>query len=559
MGTLRQRSSFGRKKEDVKLGKSEPLLFKKEDHASLRTEVLRLAVFSVIFRVINCFLVQSSFIPDEYWQSVEVAHHMAFNYGHLTWEWKEGIRGFTYPLFFAAIYKILHWIHCDSVYLLESVFGVFFSSLLSAIFWSAVICYSNEFSLQIWLPRQLQALITAFADFKFFFFLRELEDRDVAKWTFFCHLCSWYTWYSCSRTLTNSVETTITSLALCYFPLPASKTHSSKKYLSLVAFAIIVRPTALIVWLPLLIHHFWQDENKLRLVVHDYIPIGASAVVISTLIDRIFYEKWIFVHFNFLNVNVLDGVANLYGTHPWHWYLTQGFPVIIGPHLLFFFYGCFLAYKRYRILLVTIAWTIGVYSLLPHKEFRFIYPVLPFCMIFCGASVARMRTWRRAAASFLLASNLLIALYTGLIHQRGALDIMSHIHALCRNASEPDILFAMSCHSTPYYSHVHCPLKMRFLECPPDLGQADYVNESDRFNEDPLFWLQTSYPHARSLPTHVILFDVMEKKISAFLGENNYTKTTDIFHTHFPEGGLGRRIFIYERRRPPLEHVGGHF
>ncbi|XP_061670107.1 GPI mannosyltransferase 3-like isoform X1 [Syngnathoides biaculeatus] len=528
MGTLTQRWSYGGKEEDEKLGKSQSLLLKKEDHASLRTEALRVAVFSVVFRVVNCFLVQSSFVPDEYWQSVEVAHHMAFNYGHLTWEWKKGIRGFTYPLFFAAIYKILHWIHCDSVHLL------------------------------VWLPRLIQALVTAFADFKFFFLLRGLENRDVAKWTSFCHLCSWFTWYSCSRTLTNSVEATITCLALCYFPLPGSKTHSSKKYLSLVALGIVVRPTALIVWLPLLIHHFWHDENKLRLVVHDYIPIGASAVVISTIIDRIFYEKWIFVHLNFLNVNILDGVASLYGTHPWHWYLTQGFPVIIGPHALFFCHGCFLAHKRYRILLLTIAWTVGIYSLLPHKEFRFIYPVLPFCMIFCGAALARMRVWRRAAASFLLASNLLTALYTGLIHQRGALDVMGHVHALCRDVSQPDVLFAMSCHSTPYYSHVHCPLKMRFLECPPDLGQADYVNESDRFNEDPLLWLQTSYPHARSRPTHLVLFDVMEKKIAAFLRQNNYTKTTDIFHTHFPEGGVGRRIFIYERHRQPRGHVGGH-
>ncbi|XP_051920107.1 GPI mannosyltransferase 3-like [Hippocampus zosterae] len=525
MDTLRQRSHLERNEEDVKLGKSQSVLLRNKCDPLPRRDVLRVAAFSVIFRVVNCFLVQSSFVPDEYWQSVEVAHRMAFNYGHLTWEWKEGIRGFTYPLFFAVIYKILHWINCDYVYFL------------------------------IWLPRLLQALATAFADFKFFFLVRELEDRDVAKWTFFCHLCSWFTWYCCSRTLTNSVEATITCLALCYFPLPASKTHSSKKYLSLVALAIIVRPTALIVWLPLLAYHFWQCKNKLRLFVHDCIPIGASAIVISTIIDFIFYGKWIFVQFNFLKVNVLDGVASLFGTQPWHWYLTQGYPVVIGPHLPFFLYGCSLAFRKYTLLLVAITWTILVHSLLPHKEFRFIYPVLPFCMIFCGTTMAQMRAWRRAAAGGLLASNLLIALYTGLIHQRGALDVMSHIHALCHDNSRPDVFFAMSCHSTPYYSHVHCPLKMRFPECLPNISQVDDVNESDVFNDDPLLWLRTSYPHAHSLPTHLVLFDVMEKKIPAFLHENNYTKTVDIFHTHFPEGGVGGRIFIYERQRQPQDHV----
>lgn len=43
---------------------------------------------------------------------------------------------------------------------------------------------------------------------------------------FFCHLCSWFSWYCCTRTLTNSMETTITCLALYYFPLPQSTTHS---------------------------------------------------------------------------------------------------------------------------------------------------------------------------------------------------------------------------------------------------------------------------------------------------------------------------------------------
>lgn len=40
----------------------------------------RTVVFCVVFRLINCFLVQSSFVPDEYWQSLEVSHHMVFKY-----------------------------------------------------------------------------------------------------------------------------------------------------------------------------------------------------------------------------------------------------------------------------------------------------------------------------------------------------------------------------------------------------------------------------------------------------------------------------------------------
>nr|XP_061796395.1 GPI mannosyltransferase 3-like isoform X1 [Nerophis lumbriciformis] len=518
MDTLSPRLRFGRKEEDVKLRKRKSQLYSKEDEAPIRTGWFHslIAAFCVTFRVTNCFLVQSSFVPDEYWQSVEVAHHMVFNYGYLTWEWKEGIRSFSYPFIFAVIYKILHWLQCDSVHL-------------------------------IWLPRLLQALVAAFADIKFFYLIRTLEDRETAKWTFFCHLCSWFTWFCCTRTLGNSVEATITCLALAYFPLATSKTHSSKKYLSLVALAIIFRPTALIVWLPLLIYHFWHDESKLRLVVHDYIPIGASAIVISTIIDCIFYGKWVLVQFNFLKINILDGIAGFYGTHPWHWYFTQGLLVIVGPHVPFFIHGCYLAFRRYRILLVAIIWTVAVYSFFPHKEFRFIYPVLPFCMIFCGVSMAHMREWRRAAACGLLGTNLFLALYTGLIHQRGTLDVMSHIRILCYNVSEPNVLFLMPCHSTPYYSHIHCPLKMRFLECPPDLGQAGYVNEADRFYYDPLLWLQTSFPHMRSRPTHLVLFDILEKDISAFL--QDYVKTTDIFHTHFPEGKIGRRIFIYERHQ----------
>lgn len=522
MENIRSRLTFGNKAEDVKLRKRKSQLYSRDDPCPLDCGVLGpwLAFLVVAFRLVNCFLVQTSFVPDEYWQSLEISHHMVFNYGYLTWEWKEGIRGYSYPLLFAVVYKILHWINYDSVLLL------------------------------MWLPRVLQTLLAAFADVKFFQLMRNLENSETAKWMFICHLSSWFTWYCCTRTMSNSMETTLSTLALCYFPLPGSKSQSSGKYLTLVALAVLVRPTAVIAWFPLLIYRFWQADNKVNLITHYYAPIGTLTIVISTIIDCIFYGKWTFVQFNFMKLNIFHGVADFYGSHPWHWYFTQGFPAVIGPHLPLFLHGCALGFRRYKMLLFAIVWTLTVYSLLPHKEFRFIYPVLPFCVIFCGISLASLTTWQRTTAAILVVSNLLPALYTGLIHQRGTLDVMGHLQSLCDVSSssklQPDVLFLMPCHSTPYYSHLHCPIRLRFLECPPNLGEG-YVDEAAVFYDDPLQWLKTSFPYKSSLPSHLVMFDVLEKDVAAFVQSNNFVRTAEIFHTHVPEGRVGGRVFIYER------------
>ena len=41
-------------------------------------KTLLLALISV--RVVNSLFIQTSFVPDEYWQSLEVAHNMVFGY-----------------------------------------------------------------------------------------------------------------------------------------------------------------------------------------------------------------------------------------------------------------------------------------------------------------------------------------------------------------------------------------------------------------------------------------------------------------------------------------------
>lgn len=72
-------------------------------------------VFSIflLIRLASVYFVQTYFVPDEYYQTLEVAHKWVFNYGHLTWEWHQGIRSYLPPLIVAAYYKLLELIGID--------------------------------------------------------------------------------------------------------------------------------------------------------------------------------------------------------------------------------------------------------------------------------------------------------------------------------------------------------------------------------------------------------------------------------------------------------------
>ena len=95
---------------------------------------------ALALRCLNALLLRTAFAPDEYWQSVEVAHRMVFgcagrlarappcvpspphplphppvpSYGHLTWEWAAGLRSYAHPAPFAALYLALRQLGLDS-------------------------------------------------------------------------------------------------------------------------------------------------------------------------------------------------------------------------------------------------------------------------------------------------------------------------------------------------------------------------------------------------------------------------------------------------------------
>jgi len=103
-------------------------------------------------------------------------------------------------------------------------------------------------------------------------------------------------------------------------------------------------------------------------------------------VDRIMYGEWTFVIVNFFKFNFLTAGGAFYGTHPWHWYFTQGLPSMAFTFLPPAVAGVW--WSKQWALAGLVAWVLAVYSTLGHKEFRFILPIHPLVMVFAGYGLA---------------------------------------------------------------------------------------------------------------------------------------------------------------------------
>jgi phosphatidylinositol glycan class B len=328
-------------------------------------------------------------------------------------------------------------------------------------------------------------------------------------------------------------------------------------FLWFVAIACMVRPTTVIIWLPLCIYHFVfvLSYQKMAVVVKNYILIGLIVAAAGTLLDTYFYEKIHFTPLRFLEANVMYGINAFYGTHPLHWYITIGIPVVLGCHLVPFLLGAFWALAQNRgsvemVLVLVIVWTVASLSLVPHKEFRFLLPLLP---MFVYVESSWLSCWSRKASRSVLGIvtlgtvivNVALLGYFGLIHQRGTLDVMKVL--AYRDPRHTNVLVLMPCHSTPLYSHLHKRIQVRFLTCEPDFtGSPHYKDEADIFYADPEKWLLQNYS-SNDTVSHIVIYDSLFPKISNFLNQYSYRLENSFFHTFHPDGRVGKYVEVYTR------------
>lgn len=519
----------------------DPKHAKSEDHRPQKSDLFsspkRVFALCLAFRVANALLVQTYFNPDEHWQALEVAHRIAFGYGHLTWEWEKGIRSYLHPMPFALLYKVLAFLGLDTPWFMARA------------------------------PRLLQSLFSAIGDLYLYKLSNILFGDSVAKWALFSQLANWFMIFCFPRTLSNNLETVLTLIGLYHWPcvkVSSSKVPlvSRKWGLVVAALACAIRPTSAITWVYVGLLELFVARDRLRFVFLEVAPIGLLVLGLTFLLDRLMYGSWVLVPLNFLKFNFLSSGGDYYGTHKWHWYFTQGFPVMLFTFLPFSIAGIMQS-KQWK-LSGLIAWVLGLYSVLGHKEFRFVLPVLPIALMFSGYALATLRTpdflksekkkssnihtrcpsKMQLSILFLLVTNIPMAVYMSLVHQRGTEDVMIYLSKEAKNEKVKSILFLMQCHTTPYYSTLHRNLPMRFLDCSPSEEKGN-LDESDRFMMDPVSFA-SAFAKNWSTPSHIVLFDSEERLLRDFLISHSFREIRRFFHAHFKvDRGLQSSVVVY--------------
>lgn len=242
----------------------------------------------------------------------------------------------------------------------------------------------------------------------------------------------------------------------------------------------------------------------------------------------------------FLYYNIAQSLAVFYGRNDWHYYLSQGYPLLLTAFLPFGIIGIYQSlfppdipprYSNASPTTKAIKYQLAITSILvpfllsfiSHKEVRFIYPLLPLLHVLAAAPFttfflpavspiiprSSQLQPKRFILGFLFLVNLLIAILATTSHQTAPLTVMTYLrnqHAknylsqppsgiLAPAPSTMTVGFLMPCHSTPWRSHlVHQSIKAWALTCEPPVNlnisqRASYLDEADLFYANPIGFL----------------------------------------------------------------------
>jgi len=197
-------------------------------------------------------------------------------------------------------------------------------------------------------------------------------------------------------------------------------------------------------------------SKDILLLIHSFLMV----LMFGTAIDCWFYSELVFTPWNYIKVNLLEGVAAAFSTSPWYYYLEKlvtypssfiGIPLVLCTVLI-------LIAKPKSLVLWCIFFFIAGHSMFSHKEERFLFSLVylfPWVLIEGYSIIRKLISVPMLAKTLGIAGSIVFIAVNaiGLVAMSrksaglGRLEIIRHIH---RNYGDKPINLIFCKWANPY-------------------------------------------------------------------------------------------------------------
>lgn len=162
------------------------------------------------------------------------------------------------------------------------------------------------------------------------------------------------------------------------------------KVVYLMAFATsVVRCDTLLLAGPIGLQLCWTGKLKLGQAIKHGVLAVLGSVAFSVLLDSCFWGRLLYPEGMVLLFNTLQNKSVEWGTSPWHWYITSALPRSLLGAFPLALLGVFLERRLVQLMVPCFAF-VALYSLLPHKELRFVFFALPLLNLSAACAVVHV-------------------------------------------------------------------------------------------------------------------------------------------------------------------------
>jgi len=303
-------------------------------------------VIALAARMTVATLFPNVYHPDEHFQYWEQAYRLAFGDGIMPWEYRVGIRSWILPGMIAGIMSAV-----------DALGG-------GAAVWRALVQLLLSLA-------SLSIVVTAF------FWGKRLSGTGAAILAAFVSATWFETVYFSAKPLTEVIAASLlfpAAYLLCVRENPSLGARISAGLMLGLAFTLRfhVAPAILVIGIASMLNSPWP--RWLPQLLAAGLVVLASGLLDWMTWDYPFQSVWM----NFY-VNVVEDRASSFGTSPIFWFLllyANAWPGFVVPMLACLAFGI----RRSPLLFLVPVALVLSHSLIGHKEYRFVYPVLPFLL-----------------------------------------------------------------------------------------------------------------------------------------------------------------------------------